>query len=280
MRKHSIYLSTMLSLFLCTVSQFLLAQPPGAQNQATVKGYRFRSVDYPGSDLSLAVDFNGKVAVGYTDTGSFYFDGTTYTNLTIPGITAPSLSGINKLGVMVGYYYDNGLEQGFTYDGKTFVTIGYPGAATWLQGINDSRQVIGYYELGDTVYSFVYSGGKFTTIAFPGAIQTYLSAINSSGDIVGWYQEPTADHGFLLKDGTYYTIDIPLCSGTVVAGINDSDDMVANFGVSAFIVSQGAYYVLEVLGAKELQLNAIKNNGDVVGYIIDNLDNYHGIIGH
>ena len=280
MSKHSVYLSTILSLFLCTVSQSLMAQPLGPQTPAKINGYQFRSIDYPGADFSSAVDFNGKIAVGNTDTTAFYFDGTTYTSLNLPGIIAATLYGINKSGVVVGSYDDNGIEQGFTYDGKTFVSIGFPASATWLRGINDSGQVIGYYEVGDSVYGFVYSSGTFTTIAVPGALQTYLNGINSAGDIVGWYQDPKTSHGFLLKDGAYYTIDLPLCSGTAIDGINDSDDMVGDCEGSTFIVSQGAYYLLEVLEAKQIYIFAIKNNGDVVGTLVDDLGNFHGIIGH
>lgn len=256
------------------------AQSAGTQVPAKINGYQFRSIDYPGADFSSAVDFNGKIAVGNTDTTSFYFDGTTYTSLKLPGIIAATLYGINKSGVMVGSYDDNGIEQGFTYDGKTFVSIGFPASATWLRGINDSGQVIGYYEVGDSVYSFVYSSGTFTTIAVPGALQTYLNGINSAGDIVGWYQDPKTGHGFLLKDGAYYTIDLPLCSGTAIDGINDSDDMVGDCEGSTFIVSQGAYYLLEVLEAKQIHIFAIKNNGDVVGTLVDDLGNFHGMIGH
>ena len=49
--------------------------------------------------------FSGKIAIGVSDNTSFYFDGTTYKTLTIPGCFVNQLSGINSHGVIVGACY-------------------------------------------------------------------------------------------------------------------------------------------------------------------------------
>jgi hypothetical protein len=286
MTKHPKYWTAIVVVLVCAGQLSLFAQvvlPADAHGQARIRAYQFRSVDYPGSSISTIADFNGKVAVGLADGQAFYFNGTTYTVLTIPGVQAVGLTGITRLGVMVGSCGEGGTEEAFTYDGTHFVTFGFPGASTWAYGMNDSGQVVGVYVVGGTQYGYLYFNGNFTTIAYPGALQTTPQAINSAGDIVGQYSMPSGLHGFLLKNGVYSSIDFPLANGSVVNGINDAGDMVGSYaglGGGIFLYVDGVYYQIPgVTGAQFTGLTAIKNNGDVVGVIIDVSGGIHGVIG-
>lgn len=286
--KHLAYSMAIVVLLLCGGELPLLAQPAllaDAHGQARLRAYQFRSVDYPGAADSTISDYNGKVAVGLADGEAFYFKGTTYTVLTIPGVQAIEPTGISRLGVMVGSCEEGGIAKAFTYDGMHFVTFGFPGASTLATGINDSGQVVGVYVLGGTQYGYLYFNGNFTTIAYPGALQTTPQSINSTGDIVGYYSG-VADydiHGFLLRNGSYSSIDFPLAKQSQVSGINDYGDMVGSYdgaGSEVFLYVDGGYYQIPgVTGAAFTYLTAIKNNGDLVGGIMDVSGGIHGIIG-
>jgi probable HAF family extracellular repeat protein len=279
-------IAAMATLTLSFAPQALPAQALPAQAQTKPRNYQFRSVDYPGAAQSSVIAFNGKTAIGSSDTAAFSFAGTTYKTLTIPGCTVSHVTGINSRGVMVGSCYPgSGLELGFTYDGKTAVTFGFPGEAVWPSAINDAGQIVGYYDDNTTSTGFLYQNGKFTTLAYPGALATQPTGINSAGDIVGtWVDSQTIPRAFLLKDGIYANVSYPFAAQTFISGINDSDDMVGwAFNVEgassfSFACIDGAFYQ-EDITAGSLTLYAIANNGDVAGAVIDVLGNSHGVIG-
>src|ERR1700683_709042 len=79
----------------------------GAIGRAKTKGYEFRSIDYPGGELSQVYDFNAKTAVGCVDFDAFAFDGSSYVLLNIPGAINSCGYGINTSGKIVGEYNDS-----------------------------------------------------------------------------------------------------------------------------------------------------------------------------
>jgi probable HAF family extracellular repeat protein len=279
-------LAAMAVLSLSFIPRPLPAQSVPAQAQTKPRNYQFRSVDYPGSSLSTVIAFNGKTAIGGGDTATFSFDGTTYKTLAIPGCPVSLVTGINSRGVMVGSCYPgSGLELGFTYDGKTTVTFGFPGESVWPSAINDAGQIVGYYDDANSSTAFLYQNGAFTTLAYPGALATQPTGINSAGDIVGgWVDSAKIARAFLLKDGIYANVNYPFAAQTFLYGINDSDDMVGwafdvpDFGTFSFVCVGGAFYQ-EDITAGSLYLYAIANNGDVAGAVYDLLGNAHGVIG-
>lgn len=279
------YFAATVAFILSVGPQLLMAQQLPAQAQAKPRAYQFRSVDYPGAALSSVNGFSGKISIGLSDLGAFYFDGTTYKTPTFPGCTVSQLAGINSKGVMVGACFPgNGNELGFTFDGKTAITFGIPGKDVWPSGISAAGDIVGVYNVGDSSTAFLYQNGTFTTLAYPGALATQPYGINSAGDIVGTYVDSaTIPRAFLLKNGVYSPINYPFAFQTFIFGINDSDDMVGYaFNVEgrsfSFVLVDGAFYEAEVT-AGSLDLYGITNNGDVVGILNDTLGNAHGVIG-
>ena len=280
-------IAAMATLSLSFVPHTLPAQTVPAQAQTKPRNYQFRSVDYPGAALSTVIAFNGKTAIGGSDTATFTFEGSTYKTLTIPGCIGSIVTGINSRGVMVGSCNSGsgGLELGFTYDGKTTVTFALPGESVWPSAINDAGQIVGYYDDANSSTAFLYQNGTFTTLAYPGALATQPTGINSVGDIVGgWVDSAKVARAFLLKDGIYANVNYPFATQTFIYGINDSDDMVGwafdvpDFGTFSFVCVGGAFYQ-EDITAGSLYLYAIANNGDVAGTVVDGLGNSHGVIG-
>ncbi len=272
-------------------------RPPDASalGLAKKKVYQFRSVDFPGANGSNAIDFNDGTAVGwfeYPNTGvtAFYFRGTSYQSLNIPGATRSYIVGINASGHMVGAYTDAADRyHGFTFDGNTVVTVDAPNSTdTELDDINDAGSIVGsYYDLNGVQHSVLDKDGTFTTFDFPGASSSGANGINSSGEIVGYYVDSGgAEHGYLLSNGTYSTIDFPLADDfTDAFGINDAGEIAggyidANSQFHGFTYSLGTFTQVDVVGAQDTFLHRIKNNGNVVGYVYDGLDEIHGVIGH
>jgi uncharacterized membrane protein len=266
-----------------------------AMGLAKKRVYQFRSVDFPGANGSNAIDFNDGTAVGwfeYLNTGvtAFYFHGTSYQSLNIPGATRSYIVGINASGHMVGAYTDSADRyHGFTFDGNTVVTVDAPNSTdTELDDINDAGSIVGsYYDLSGAQHGLLDKNGTVTTLDFPGASSSGATGINSSGEIVGYYVDSVgAQHGYLLSNGTYSSIDFPLADNfTDAFGINDVGEIAggyadANSQFHGFIYSVGTFTQVDVLGAQSTFLHRIKNNGNVVGYIYDDFDEIHGVIGH
>jgi hypothetical protein len=262
---------------------------PVTEGMANTKGYEFRSIDYPGEDLSLVYDFNGKIAVGSAGADAFTLKGSSYVLLNVPGAEASSAVGINTSGKIVGYYRgSSSAVHGFLYDGSRYTTIDYPGSAsTYAWDINDAGVIVGYYtDSNGFDHGFLNHNGTSTAINFPGANDTYAYGINSSGDIVGFYGDSGQGgngHGFLLSNGVYSSFDAPFANATVAQGINDAGAIAgyydANFIPHGFTYAGGVFTTVDVSGAQATELWRIKNSGNVVGVAVDSLGEYHGIIG-
>ncbi len=260
-----------------------------ATGPAKSKGYAFRSIDYPGEELSLVYDFNGKTAVGSAGGGAaFTYKGSSYALLNVPGADYSGAVGINTSGKIVGYYRDSsGHLHGFLYDGSRYTTIDYPGSAsTYAWDINDAGLIVGYYtDSNGFDHGFLNDNGTSTAINFPGANDTYAYGINSSGDIVGYYDycQPSCPHGFLLSSGAYSSLDVPLADWTAALGINDAGMIAGTYRATStqhgFTYAGGAFTTVDVTGAEATELGRIKNSGNVVGTVVDSLGEEHGIIG-
>ena len=99
----------------------------------------------------------------------------TYTTINYPGAVDTDISGINNLGMMVGYYIDTaGVNHGFIYQHGTFTSFNDPNAGTakgqGTQGsaINDSGTIVGaYIDAKNNYHGFMDRGGPFTTLDGP-----------------------------------------------------------------------------------------------------------------
>lgn len=262
---------------------------PVAEGMAKTKTYKFRSIDYPGAVTSTVYDFNGKTAVGqfYSPFSAFTFHSASYAPLNIPGAIFSSGYGINTSGEIVGEYEDSSDDvHGFLYDGSRYTTMDYPGSAlTKAWDINDTGLIVGYYIASNGVYhGFLYDKGTFTGINFPGADGTSAYGINSSGDVVGTYSLAGIQNGFVLKNERYSTVDFPEADNTETFGINDAGSIAGfYYGNSGndygFTYIGGVFHEVAVAGAVDTLLCRIKNNGNVVGIVVDDLLEQHGIIG-
>ena len=173
-------------------------------------------MDYPGTPtgtVALGINSSGEIVGIDNHPNGFLLSGGTYTLIAVPGAVSTYTEGINKYGVIAGYYLDtSGNSHGFTWDKGAITTIdygnGYPN--TYLAGIDDSGLIIGGYgswiTIGSLTYpwehGFLYSGGTFSIFDAPfgDVVITTPFGINNNSEVVGEYVDSQGmNYGFYLK---------------------------------------------------------------------------------
>lgn len=262
----------------------------------------FVSVDYPGAAESTAngVNTTGAIAGFYnltpgpgaanspTGDRAYLFDNGRFETLTPPGSIWARATAVNDLGVVVGGYSDpQGLVHGFLYSGGVFSTINYPGAMeTALSDINSQGRIVGgYLDAASHGHGFVLSLGKFQSVDYPGSIRTTMLGINLSGNISGFYVDANQiTHGFLYNAGQFTVINhAGAPSYTACWGINDAGLMTCSYvdvngKDRGFIYSKGVFTDIDVPGAAATLLNRSNSKGQIVGYYLDSLGEYHAFL--
>ena len=109
------------------------------------------AIKYPGSQNTLSWGINdafqitGSYYDGTRDHG-FFYNGSGYSTVDVPGQANTSGSGVNTLGDIVGYSLDTlSLQHGFLFDGVTYTLFDYPGSTnnTYAFRINDFGHIVG-----------------------------------------------------------------------------------------------------------------------------------------
>jgi probable HAF family extracellular repeat protein len=175
------------------------------------------TLDFPGADLTLALDINDSgVVVGEWDIldpqgntlayhGFIWKDGA-FTDVEFPGSSDTSILGINNKGEYVGIW-DTDINaptaHGFVSSQGEFTSFDAPSTTlTEANDINDEGQIVGLsIDVNGTSHGFLKMSNSFTAIDYPGAASTEAWGINSKGEIVGVHVH-TADSaplGFIAK---------------------------------------------------------------------------------
>ena len=270
--------------------------------------YVFTTLTLPGApagDYVYASDINDlnqivmtaeapNVSFNYTDIDDIYsLSGGTYTPVpAYPGSTTPSTEAIaiNNAGQIVGDYHATGIEWGgFLDSGGTFSQVSAFGSSYVIPiDISNNGVIVGYYvDSSGNVHGFIQNGSTVTSFDVPTALgsQTELVATNNSGTLVGSYipagtpsSEPENYASFIDNGGTYTSVSDPGFASTSADDINDegivvgsgTNDLVNGTDPSGFILDAGTYTTLnDPLGVGGTFLDAINNNGDIVGGYID-----------
>lgn len=193
-----------------------------------LKGTRFIKINYPGaawtqpnaiSDSDLIVGWYGG---SYYEGHGFKLQGSTYKSFDYPGGYFTGAFGVNKLGDIVGGWYDTATSQyshGFLLSGGVFTSIDVPGAAgTVAYGINSAGKIVGtYLDSSNNTHGFLLDSGTFTTVDYPGYSQNYVGDINDKGVIVGGYGDTVTingvqylwEHGYIYESAQFTNADAP-----------------------------------------------------------------------
>jgi hypothetical protein len=68
-----------------------------------------------------------------------------FTPISPPSVPQDTITGINNLGEIAGYYHvSGGGSIGFTYDDGSYATFGNGGKQYFTGGVNDLGQIVGY----------------------------------------------------------------------------------------------------------------------------------------
>ncbi|WP_347986929.1 VPLPA-CTERM sorting domain-containing protein [Methylomonas sp. AM2-LC] len=171
----------------------------------TTSGYTDLAFGISGaSSISAnAISSNGYIAGTYVDTNGieqgYVYDGSTWTSITDPNVLGNTtnlaeltvVTGVNKLGEVVGYYQDaNGLDHGFVYDltnhnfgtNNVNASIDDPNSTqsnTQIFGINDKGTIVG---TTDGTWGFV-GTAQVAAVPVPGAFWLMSSALAGFGFI-------------------------------------------------------------------------------------------------
>jgi hypothetical protein len=201
-------------------------------------------------------------------------------------------TGINKMGVIAGYYRDGGAYHSFVRapDGTITALGDVGGGSTFTTAINTKGAITGYYwdQFQDGHGFLRKPDGKVVTFDVSGALATLPVGINSGGAVAGGYFDSGhAGHGFVRDaNGTITQFDVPV--GSIldhVAGINDSNAVDGVYETTAdghyhgFVrTSDGSITAFDPPGSWFTIPTSMNNLGAIVGYWWDNQDNAHGFL--
>jgi probable HAF family extracellular repeat protein len=204
--------------------------------------------------------------------------------INVPGARDTWVSGINDLGIIVGYYHvgpsqTTGYYRGFLYNGVNFTTIHYTGADnTYIYGINNAGHVVGAYDSAGVTRGFKYDGSSYSPLEVSGASASCAYGINNSSKIVGAYTLSGSTHGFIYGGQFQYPIDYPSAVGTYCYGLNDSGKIVGSYTLTLTVggakhgfvydpnLAPGLQFTpVDVPGATTTNAYGINDKGQIVG---------------
>jgi hypothetical protein len=284
-------------------------------------GYSFTTINDPADPPFDGVTFTNLMGINNLgDIAGFYGSGQAgdpntgflldlpdkFTPSNFPGSAQTQMTGLNDLGVAVGYLYrtNNGVafdnQFGFYEKGGVFVEVNNPNTPihpdpgvlieNQLMGVNDFNIAVGFYNdaHGNSHgYTYNINNGRFSAdINDPNAVSTVSAAINNFGGIVGFYTDSAgAIHGFLDNHGHFKTVNAPGATETELLGVNDFG-MAVGFDIVGgqmhgivYNSLNGKFTTLDdPHGIGTTTLNGINDLGQIVGFYVDSKGNTDGLL--
>jgi hypothetical protein len=300
-----------------------LAAPAFASTQSS-SGYHFRTLnddrDVTFNQL-LGINNEGVIA-GYFGSGAQghankgyrlylpYGQGN-YTHENFPGSRQTQVTGLNDLGVTVGFWSTqnnaNMVNNNFGFysaDGR-YHTVNFPTGdnaspqVDQLLGVNDHDVAVGFYTNGqgsNRGYTYNIRTRSFSRVLVPGAPageagpSLTATAINNSGDVAGFYAKSSSqtDAFLRLHSGRFITLAVPGAAMTQAFGVNDGDEVVGAYTVGSgsnaathgFTWRPGFGFrtVDDPHGQGATTINGVNDHGDLVGFYTDSAGNTDGML--
>jgi hypothetical protein len=287
-------------------------------------GYQFRTLNND-RDLTfnqlLGINNEGVIA-GYFGSGAkghpnkgyqlfpSYGQGN-YLNENFPGSRQTQVTGLNDLGVTVGFWSTQNTANmvnnnfGFYSAGGRYHTVNFPTGnnaspqVDQLLGVNDHDVAVGFYtnaQGNNRGYTYNIRTHTFTRVLVPGAPageagpSLTAAAINNSGDVAGFYAKSSSqtDAFLLLRDGQFITLAVPGASMTQAFGVNDHDEVVGAYTVGSgnsaathgftWRPGYGFRTVDDPHGHGTTTINGVNDLGDLVGFYVDSAGNTDGML--
>jgi hypothetical protein len=285
------------------------------------RGYRFQTLDNA-NDVTfnqlLGINNEGAIA-GYFGSGAQdhpnkgylllppYSQGS-YQNENFPGSVQTQVTGLNDLGVTVGFWSSmnnaSQVNDNFAFyrlRNGTFGNANFPtgDAASppvdQLLGVNDSDVAVGFWTDGqgnNHGYTYNIRSHRFTVVSDPNAPSAGLTAaaINNFGQIAGFYANPATGNtdGFLQAGGRFIDLAVPGAASTMALGVNDLDEVVGVYTVGSGSNSAmhgftwtprgGFTSIDDPHGMGTTTINGVNDRGDLVGFYVDSVGNTDGFL--
>ncbi len=303
-----------------------LAAPALASTQSS-SGYHFRTLndqrDVTFNQL-LGINNEGVIA-GYFGSGAqghankgYRASMGNYANENFPGSVQTQVTGLNDLGVTVGFWSTqntaNNANNNFGFyriDGR-YHTVNFPTGnnaspqVDQLLGVNDRDVAAGFYtnaQGNNRGYTYNIRTRSFTRVLVPGAHggedsgsgpSLTATAINNAGDVAGFYARSSsqgsssADAFLALHNGRFITLAVPGASMTQAFGVNDRDEVVgayttgsgSNAATHGFTWRPGYGFrtVDDPHGLGATTINGVNDAGHLVGFYTDSAGNTDGML--
>ena len=296
-----------------------LAAPAFASTQSS-SGYHFRTLndqrDVTFNQL-LGINNEGVIA-GYFGSGAqghpnqgYRLSMGNYANENFPGSVQTQVTGLNDLGVTVGFWSTqntaNNANNNFGFyriDGH-YHTVNFPTGnnaspqVDQLLGVNDRDVAVGFYtnaQGNNRGYTYNIRTRSFTRVLVPGAPggeagpSLTATAINNAGDVAGFYARSSSqtDAFLVLHNGRFITLAVPGASMAQAFGVNDRDEVVGayttgsgnNAATHGFTWRPGYGFrtVDDPHGLGATTINGVNDAGDLVGFYTDSAGNTDGML--
>jgi hypothetical protein len=234
-----------------------------------------------------------------------------YTSENYPGSRQTQVTGLNDVGVTVGFFAPTNLASqsnsnfGFYRRGGKFHEVNFPAdglskpPVDQLLGVNDSDTAVGFYmnAQGDARgYEYSIKSGKFSRVLLPGlnnlskGVSLTATAINNSGGVAGFYSVNggTTKGFYKTASGHVYKLARAGASMTQPFGVNDSGEVVGayttgpasspqTFGFT-WTKAHGFTTISDPHGIGTTLVNGVNDRGDLVGFYTDAAGNTDGML--
>jgi hypothetical protein len=222
-----------------------------------------------------------------------------------PGAVQTQVTGLNNMGVTVGFWSsmnnaslvnDN---SGFFVLGGQFHTANFPVGTPasppvdQLLGVNDSGVAVGFWaDANGNSHGYLVNTntGTFSPVTDPSAPGASLTAaaINDSGHIAGFYTSQGGNtDGFLMAGNTFIDLTVPGASSTMAFGVNGGDEVVGAYTAAggggathgfSWTLGGGFQTIDDPHGVGTTTINGVNDAGDLVGFYTDSAGNTHGML--
>jgi len=234
-----------------------------------------------------------------------------YVNENFPGSRQTQVTGLNDLGVTVGFWSTqnnaNMVNNNFGFyavDGR-YHTVNFPTGnnaspqVDQLLGVNDHDVAVGFYtnaQGNNRGYTYDIRTRTFSRVLEPGAPggeagpSLTAAAINNDGDVAGFYAKSSSltDAFLRLHNGRFITLAVPGASMTQAFGVNDHDQVVGAYtvGSGSSAVTHGFTWrpgygfrtVDDPHGQGSTTINGVNDAGALVGFYVDSAGNTDGML--
>ena len=254
------------------------------------------------NDSGLIAGYFGSGQAGHPNKGYLlsqpYGQGN-YHNENFPGSAQTQVTGLNNVGVSVGFWVDgNGNNFGFYLNGHHFHQVDFPTSnnanpqVDQLLGVNDNGVAVGFYTDKHAVnhgYSYNIHSHHYHQIHISGDTNVTVAGINDLNDVAGFATNSGGStEAFLQRsDGKLFHLSVPGATSTQAFGVNTGDEVVGDYvdgtGQTAtthgFVWAPGFGFqtVNDPNGMDSTTLNGVNDRGSLVGFYVDGAGNTDGL---